>query len=97
VSSPDEQLAEVVGESERKALTAALGQDILRELGLILAGCELSEARSRIVNEVLQAAPEFGDRAVMVALARVAYDNDPEGRTENRDVPDSGGEPEASP
>jgi hypothetical protein len=59
------------------ALQSALGEHMLRELAQILNTVEDYPRRERIVEEVLRAAPGYGDRAVIVALARLtASDRD---------------------
>jgi hypothetical protein len=76
VSSVDEQLAAVVGPHERQALTAGLSPHTLHELSLVLIACEDADVRGLIVTEVLAAIPEYRDRAMLVALARVSYERD---------------------
>lgn len=73
MSSLDSQLAEVVGEAERQALAAGLSEHTLWELTLVLVSCEDLQARRLIVCEVIAAIPEYGDRAMIVALARVYH------------------------
>lgn len=73
MSSLDEQLAEVVGAAERQALAAGLSEHTLHELALVLIACEDPRVRGLIVSEVLAAIPEYGNRAMVVALARVSY------------------------
>jgi hypothetical protein len=80
------QWHQFVSAADRDALAAALSDQALIELGAFLSGCEHEHVRCQIVTEVLRAAPEFGDRAVIVALARVAHTNDPDGATE-RETP----------
>jgi hypothetical protein len=76
VISVDEQLAAVVGPDERQALSAGLSPHTLHELSLVLIACEDADVRGLIVTEVLAAIPEYGDRAMLVALARVSYERD---------------------
>jgi hypothetical protein len=76
MSSVDEQLAEVVGVAERQALAAGLSEHTLHELSLVLLGCEDPLVRGSIVTEVLATVGEYGDRAMVVALARVSYSQD---------------------
>ena len=66
-----------VSVADRDVLAEALSDHALIELGALLSGCDAVDVRGQIVAEVLKAAPEFGDRAVIVALARVAHTNDP--------------------
>jgi len=73
VSSLDNQLAEVVGEAERQALAGGLSEHTLYELTLVLVSCEDLQIRRLIVSEVIAAIPEYGDRAMIVALARVYH------------------------
>lgn len=83
MSSVDEQLAAVVGPDERQALTAGLSPHTLHELSLVLIACEDADVRALIVTEVLAAIPEYSDRAMLVALARVSY--------ARNDMPGAGG------
>jgi hypothetical protein len=68
--------------ADRDVLEEALSDHTLFELGALLSGCGSADVRGQIVAEVLKAAPEFGDRAVIVALARVAHTNKPDGGAE---------------
>ena len=79
-SEQTDQWQGLVSTADWQALADALSEHVLHDLRLILSACDAVEVRAEIVTEVLQAAPEFGDRAVIVALARVAYDNDGTGR-----------------
>ena len=71
-----------VSAADKEALADALSDHALVELGALLCGCDAVEVRGQLVAQVLRAAPQFGDRAVIVALARVAYTNDPDGNGE---------------
>jgi len=53
------------------ALQSALSEHMLEELAQILNAVEGYPRREMIVEQVLQAAPRYGDRAVIVALARL--------------------------
>lgn len=65
-----EALADRLGVAERQALADGLSEHILHELVQVLLGCENPQAVTQIASEVLEAIPEYGDRAVLVALAR---------------------------
>lgn len=67
-----EALADRLGAAERQALAAGLSEHTLHELVQVLLGCADPQLMTRIASEVLAAIPEYGDRAVLVALARVS-------------------------
>jgi hypothetical protein len=73
-----------VSAADRDVLAEALSDRALLEFGALLSGCDAADVRGQIVAEVLQAAPEFGDRAIIVALARVAHTNDPDAGGESK-------------
>ncbi len=67
---------------QQTLLTSGLSEHVLHELHCILAACETDAVRNAIVTEVLRAVEQFGDRALIVALARVSYDNNDSGPSE---------------
>jgi hypothetical protein len=66
-----EALADRLGAAERQALADGLSEHTLHELVQVLLGCA-PQAVASIASEVLAAIPEYGDRAVLIALARVS-------------------------
>jgi hypothetical protein len=73
---------ERISPADWTALADALSEHMLDELCAMLAACDTDEVRSQILTEVIEAAPEFGDRAVIVALARVSHTNNDAGPSE---------------
>jgi hypothetical protein len=68
--SPD--LTELITQSDRERLSPYLSEHTLRELSIVLGACEAS-ARREILRVVGEEAEAFGDRALILALARVGY------------------------
>lgn len=68
--------SEPLSESDRAYLSRYLSPHALEELVAVLEGLP-DELRQEIVREVRGEAEGFGDRAVMLALARVAFDHEP--------------------
>ncbi len=58
---------------EWRTLNGALSEHTLYELAQILTACDDSRVRGLILEAVLDALPGYGDRSVLVALARVAH------------------------
>jgi hypothetical protein len=71
-------LTEFISQSDRKHLSPYLSEHTLRELSIVLAACDAS-ARQEILRVVREEAEAFGDRALILALARVGYAADDPG------------------
>ena len=69
-ASPD--LTGRISRSDLEYLSAYLSERILREMSLVLAACE-PRSRQEILRVVREEAEGFGDRALIIALARVDY------------------------
>lgn len=69
-ASPD--LAGLMPPSDLEHLSKYLSEHILHELALVLAGCELP-VRQAILRVLREQAEAFGDRVLILALARVGY------------------------
>jgi hypothetical protein len=76
LSSSVDQLREGVGAAEWQALVAGLSEDKLHELSQLWLGLADSPAvRGALVREVIDVALEYGERALVVALSRVSWEN----------------------
>lgn len=69
-------LAGLMSASELEHLSTYLSEHILHELALVLAACE-PPARKAILRVLREEAEAFGDRVLILALARVGYASDP--------------------
>lgn len=58
--------------SDLEHLSSYLSEHILHELALVLANCELP-VRKAILRVLREEAEAFGDRVLILALARVGY------------------------
>ncbi len=65
----------LVSAEDLRCLSSGISPDRLRDLRGVLEGCP-AELRGRVVAGVREASG-FGDRALLLALARVAHDVDP--------------------
>lgn len=76
MSSSVDQLREGVGAAEWQALAAGLSEDKLHELSqLWLSLADRPAVRAEIIRELIDVALEYGDRALVVALSRVSWEN----------------------
>ena len=76
LSSSVDQLREGVGPAEWQALGAGLSEDKLHELSqLWLSLADSPAVRSALVREVIDVVREYGERALVVALSRVSWEN----------------------
>lgn len=76
LSSPVDQLREGVRAAEWQALRAGLSEDKLHELSqLWLSLADSPAVRSALVVEVISVVGEYGERALVVALSRVSWEN----------------------
>jgi hypothetical protein len=73
-SEHQDDLASFLSPAERERLAACLSEDALRTLLDTL--CEHPGVRDAVLAEVADTAEAYGDRAVVLALARVAYANE---------------------
>lgn len=65
-------LTGLMSQSDLEQLSPYLSEHILRELSLVLAACE-PPAREAILRVLREEAEAFGDRALILALARVDH------------------------
>ena len=78
MSSSVDQLREGVGAAEWQALQAGLNEDKLHELSqLWLNLADLPVVQAALVKAVIDAIPEYQDRALLVACSRVSSANNP--------------------
>jgi hypothetical protein len=69
-------LREGVGTAEWQALADRLSEDKLHELSqLWLSPADRPAVRTAIIRKVIDVALEYGDRALVVALSRVSWEN----------------------
>jgi hypothetical protein len=76
VSSSVDQLREGVGAAEWQALEGGLSAEKLHELAqLWLNLADLPTVKAALVRAVIDAIPEWGDRALLRACSRVSWEN----------------------
>ncbi len=74
MSSPVKQLREGVGAAEWQALSEGLSADALGSLAQLALAADMAAAKAALIRAVVDAIPEWGDRAVLVACSRVSQE-----------------------
>ena len=69
-------LAGLMSQADREYLSAHVSEHMLAEIAWVLAACE-PPVREAIVRVLREEAEAFGDRVLILALARVGYATDP--------------------
>jgi len=69
-------VAGLMSQSDQEYLSAYVSEHMLAEISRVLAACELP-VREAIVRVLCEQAEAFGDRVLILALARVGYAADP--------------------
>jgi hypothetical protein len=64
----------LVSAEDLRCLSSSMSRDRLRDLRGVLEGCD-TDLRCRLLAEVREASG-FGDRALVLALARISHDAD---------------------
>jgi hypothetical protein len=76
VGSSVDQLREGLGVVEWQALQAGLSEDMLLTLSQLCGHLDdLPDVKALLVRAVIDAIPEWGDRAVLVGCSRVSWEN----------------------
>ena len=76
MSSSVDQLHEGLGAAEWLALQAGLSEDMLLTLSELCGHLDdVPDVKAALVRAVIDAIPEWGDRAILTACARVSWEN----------------------